>query len=261
MLSAPIVVRTDDDLDRIYKPTPESAGTRRALNPDAAETPDQALVLLNALPIWDGRIKWAGVQRRGRVLVATTTAGKQVRFDVDKVLRFAHVQARILEHLAIAIRSPRRGQIGETWALAAELLMRAAQGDREDCGAPEDSLRADLARCWRAGGRVDIKDEPGLERHLWLLDRNQIRHPYEPREMVHSPVFVYQAQALVHLPLFRVWASTPGGCNRYFTLPELREGIALLGFQSKRYDFYDPEEQRCRVTVWVGPRNLIEEVE
>jgi len=253
----PFIVRSETDLDRIC---PEDAlqPRRRPINTDAAQTPEQALTLLNALPFWDGRIRWAAVQQRGKTLVATTADGEQVRFDTDKLLRFAHAQARILEALAIAIRTPRRGAIGETWAVAAELFMRAAQADKEDCGAPEDSLRLDLARCWRAAGMPELRDEDQLREHLRWIDLYHDRRPHD--DSAPRAVVVYNADALVHLPTFRTWASTPVGCARFYTLPELREGLALLGFRSNRFQL-GVDDERSRVTVWVGPRGLVEEQE
>ncbi|HPQ16671.1 MAG TPA: hypothetical protein PLP04_15675 [Bryobacteraceae bacterium] len=252
-----IAIRAEADLDLICPPE-KLQPRNRPINPDTARSPQEALTLLNALSIWDGRIRWAAVQQRGKTLMATTQDGEQVRFEVDKLLRFAHAQARILESLAIVIRTPRRGAIAETWATVAELFMKAAQADKEDCGAPEDSLRLDLARCWRAAGKPELRNEDELREHLQWLDLAYERNPHSER----APwaVIVYAESALVHLPTFRTWASTPAGCARFFTLPELREAMSLLGFRSRRFDV-ESEGRRIQVTAWTGPKILLEEQE
>lgn len=245
---------------RLGLPAEEEAEERprpRRLNTDAAKSPHDALVLLNALPLWEGRLAWAAFQRRGNTLIGTTTDGEQVSFEIDKLTRFAHAQARILAALSIAIRSPRRGAIGETWLTAAELMVRAAAQDVVDVGRPEDDLQADLSRCWRLAGQPKVRSRQELAGLLRVL-ADYRREPHA--ETAPAAVFVDASsapEACVHLPVLRQWLGTPAGGHRFLTLPALREQAALLSLKPHEVDLRDLDGG-LRTTLWVGPAEVLD---
>jgi hypothetical protein len=245
---AVMAIRSVEDIEAAF-----GAPTRpeRKFRPEAVRTPEQALGALNCLPVWDGRIIWASFSRRGNTLTGTTSDGEQVRFDVDKLTRFAHAQSRILDALGVGIRSPRRGQIGETWLVAAELMMRAVS-DTVDAGAPEDDLRADLVRCWRLAGEPQT-DRERLAGLLWVLKYYR-REPYP--EAAPAAVFLYAGEVCTYLPVLREWLSTPAGGNRRLTLPVLREQAGLIGLKPREVDV-EGEQGRLNLTLWTGPAEAL----
>jgi len=227
----------------------------RELDVTAARSPSEALVLLNALPIWDKRVRWAAFRRRGNTLIGVTEDGEAVHFEVNKLTRFAHAQAAILSALGVGIRAPRRGQIGASWLTAAELMIRAAGHDHVDAGRPEDDLRADIQRCFRLAGEPRIEDRAQLA----AMVRDLLTWRRAPSaEMAPPAVFTFEERAWLCLPVLREWLSLPAGGHRFLTLPVLREHAGLLGFEPREVDLRDIVE-RARTTLWSGPLEVLDE--
>lgn len=225
------------------------------LDVTAARTPQEALVLLNALPLWEGRLQWAAFKRRGSTLLGITQDGEVVHFDITKLTRFAHAQTVILSTLGIGIRAPRRGQIGSSWLIAAELMVRAAAIDAVDAGRPEDDLRADIVRCFRQAGEPRIQDRKELVGLLQAL----LSYRRAPNaEVAPAAVFLYATRAWLYPPVLREWLSTPVGGHRFLSLPLLREHAALLGFEPRELDLRDLA-QGVRAVVWAGPVEVLNE--
>lgn len=229
------------------------AGPARGLDVSAARTPAEALILLNALPFWGGRLRWRAFRRRGTLIVGTAESGHDVRFETRRLLSFAHVRAVLYDALGVVIEAPRKGFINASWGVAAELIYRAAESDCVRAGNPEDDLRSDLARCWRLAGEPAPMSRADLQAVLGRLHSYR-RDPHS--DEAPPAAFVWERAGWAYLPALRIWLSTPAGAARHQTLVALREAAGLLGFRPRELEI-EREGARVRLGCWSGPAEII----
>lgn len=227
------------------------------VNPSAAQTPQEALGLLNCASIWESQVRWASFKRFGGTILGTTETGLQVRFETSRLLDYRHVQQRLLEYLHIGLIPPKRGSVGAMMAATASLIMRATEAESPlDSGQVEDDIRDLLQRNFRLAGRPTPET-----RAQWLQVLDTLA-TYDRRlyaETTPPAVIVWQESAWVHPGVLRTWAGTPAGDNLRMSLPALREMLGLLRFRPDRAEERDSLGQRSRLRLWRGPQEVLDE--
>src|SRR6516162_4483633 len=91
---------------------------------------EPSLKLLNSLTVWQGRLQFAAVQRKGSMLIATTTDNIQVVWPSTAELNaFGRSQAVIADATNVLIPTPPQGEIRRQWEQAVGLLLQLAAQD------------------------------------------------------------------------------------------------------------------------------------
>ena len=238
-------------------PEAEAAFARKPkpVNTDAARSPEEALALLNALPVWDRRVRWAAFRRVGGTLVGITEDGQEARYEVAKLVEFRHIHARTLEYLGVSITPPKKGHYAVVAGTIGELMLRAAEADTLEAGMPEDDLRAMLTRCWRGAGCPSASENAELFQYLDTL-RNYRRDPHS--EVSPPAVILFRGEVLVHPQALQTWLSCPNGASKYLPLATIREALGLLGLRPYEFDV-EREGRRICTTLWRGQAGVLHE--
>jgi hypothetical protein len=247
---------------------------RRAPHPASVDINllEPSLELLNSLTVWQGRIEFTAVRRKGPMLIATTTTGAVVVWPTTGDLNlFSRSQAIISDVTNILIPSPPVREIRKRWEEAASLLLKlAAMDDIRLEPALKEEIRDLLRLVWQAAGRPYAKDSGefiGFIRAVQRTSRNpkwvwgdSARAPQTAKPTVAIPpcVFVSEEAVWVHVPSLRLWASIPAITNTVPTLTNVRNGLLLNNFiycENLTRGFNGDNETAC---LWRGPLSVLE---
>jgi hypothetical protein len=235
--------------------------------------------LLNALTVWQGRIRLSAVERKGPMLIATTTDEIQIVWPTMAELnRFAASQAIISDASNILIPTPPHREIHTQWEQAVHLMLKLSEQNIRLKPAFEEETRDLLRIVWQAAGQPSAKDSSefiGFIRTVKTTRRNpkwgweepapQPKYsPYSPEmprkrepEPIPPCVFLFEEVAWVHLPSLRMWASIPAITNTWPQTVNVRNGLILLGFeyQENMSRGYDGDSET--VCLWRGPLDVL----
>jgi hypothetical protein len=227
------------------------------VNLDALGAP--SITVLNALEVWQGRIHFRSLKRRGPMVIAITTSGAEIVWPSTAELHsFSKSQAIISDTTNILIPTPPLREIHAHWEQAVDQILRlaAADGQRLEPALKEEVC--DLLRMmWRAAGQpcTATDDEKTSKQKFIGFMRNVLTSRRDPTPGAIPPpcVFIAEEACWVHLPSFRAWLSIPSLINRHYPLADSRNGLLLLGFRylenvTRRNG--DDSETCC---LWRGP--------
>jgi hypothetical protein len=245
-----ISILKPEDLDKICP------ARERPVNTEVIQTPEAAVNVLNAMPVWGGRVRWAAFKRVGGLLIGITADGEECRFDVSKLIEFRHIQSRVLEYLGIAVTPPKRGQYAVVAGTIGELMIRAAAHNTIEAGNLEDDLKALLQRAWREASHATAQTDAQLFGALRTL-RDYRRKPHA--EALPACVIRFGAEVLVYPQVLQAWISCPVGAARHLTLTQIRESLGLLGLRPHEFDLECNGERLCMI-LWRGPAGVLDEV-
>lgn len=224
------------------------------VNPASAQTSEDALVLLNALTIWQGRLRWVGARRCGNTVICETSDGREVRFEAQHIMSFARCRTAIWSATGIVIPTPSRKDITPLWEQAVELIGKASMKDYQARGGSEDDTRLDLLRTFRGAGEPKPKDRDALFALLCAIQCYR-REPYA--ELAPPAVFLWEGAVWVHPGTLKLWLGTiTGGANR-ISVSDIREHLALLGFKPEALE-KEKGDQRVKVFTWRGPAEVLD---
>jgi primase-polymerase (primpol)-like protein len=96
----------------------------------ASSAVDDSIEALNAMMLFNGRLKFASVSRRGSMIMARTVEGQQIIWPTMKDLTgFASARACIAEGADVLLPHPPRNQMSKVWDPIAEKIIRLAARD------------------------------------------------------------------------------------------------------------------------------------
>jgi hypothetical protein len=187
-----------------------------------------SLDLLNGLIVWQGRIEFVSVKRKGPMLIATTSDNVEIVWESTAELgSFSKSQAVISDATNIWIPTPPHRQIRSQWEQAIYLLLKlSAQDDIRLEPALKEEIRDLLRLVWRAARQPTAEDSGQFIDFIRALGRTG-RNPkwgWEdpttkpkpsaaklPNVEVEIPpcVFIAEGVVWVHVPSFRLWLSIP----------------------------------------------------
>jgi hypothetical protein len=215
-----------------------------------------SLELLNGMAVWQGRVQFTSVKRRGPMVIATTTAGVEVVWQSTAELgSFAKSQAVISDASSIWIPTPPHRQIRTQWEPAVSLLLQlSAQDGLRLEPALKEEIRDLLRLVWRAAGQPAAGHSGEFIDFLRTVERTR----RNPAGTVPPCVFLAEDAAWVHVPSFRLWLSIPALTNRLPALTDVRNGLLLLGFtyhENLSRGYEGDSETAC---LWRGPLEVLE---
>jgi hypothetical protein len=224
--------------------------------------------LLNSLAIWQGRLQFISVKRKGPMLIATTTDKTEIVWTSTADLSsFAKSQAVISDCTNILIPTPKKGEIRWQWEQAEHLLLRLAGENQINLEpALKEEVREWLRLAFQAAGHPQADSNSSFIEFMRTIQRTR-RNPKWGFEDSTKPdgkfppcVFVAEESAWVHVPSLRAWLSVPALINRMPVLTDVRNGLLLLGFiyheNLCRRDGKDAET----LCLWCGPLSVLESV-
>jgi hypothetical protein len=236
---------------------------------------EPSLELLNSLMIWQGRIDFMAVKRKGPMLIATTTDNIEIVWPSTAELNvFTKSQAVIADATNILIPTPPQGEIRKQWEEAASLLLKlAAKDDIRLEPALKEEIRDLLRLVWRAADQPTAKGSDEFidfvraaqrtrRNPKWGGEDSTARMPPSTAKAltvaIPPCVFIAEEAVWVHVPSLRLWASIPAITNTLPTLTNVRNGLLLLGFvycENLSRGFEGDSETAC---LWRGPLEVLE---
>jgi hypothetical protein len=234
--------------------------------------------LLNGLAIWQKRIRFTAVERKGPMLIATTTDNIQIVWQTMVELnRFAASQAIICDAANILIPTPPHREIHTQWEQAVHLMLKLSEQDLRLKPVIEEEARDLLRLVWQAAGQPHALDNNDFIEFIRVVKRTR-RNPKwgwedpaakskpgpEPKpEWKPAPippcVFVFEQAAWAHVPSLRMWASIPAITNVAPPTGNLRNGLILLGFQYQENMSRGYDGDSETVCLWRGPLDVLED--
>lgn len=252
----------DDEVRRIavsaarYEPgTAASGGLTATVRIDQPTLED-----LNRLAIWQGRIAFAAIRRRGRGVEATTTTGRLIRWaSAGDLNSFSKAQQCIASGAGVFVPTPAYGKVRTWWNEAASLLLALSEADATATGDPMViEGQALLTENWDAMGRP--QERPGLTMgDLMSMCRAYQRWAPSGGPEIVPLIFKAEGACWVHPGKLRIWLSTPRGMNRHYAMSEVLDFLTALDFHRA------PDTTRSctdgstvKLTLWVGDTRWLE---
>jgi len=227
-------------------------GTTASVNLEALPA---TVETLNILTVFGGRVRFESVRRRGPMIIATTTEGREIVWPTTKELgAFSSSQAIIADATNIHLPSPPHRLVKATWDAAAALILRIASGDAQTLEPPlKEETRELLRLMWRAAGQPLADDS---EQFIDIM-RAVLRSRRDPQGTPPPCVFIAEESAWVHAPTFRAWLFIPSMMNKLYPLADIRNGLLLLGFTyiENLTRGADGDSETC--CLWRGPLDTL----
>jgi hypothetical protein len=234
-----------------YEPGP-SHPRYAEVNVDAAPS----IELLNSLAIFENRLRFLSLHRRGQMIVATFAGGGEAIWpSASDLMSFARSQAILADALDVVISSPSRSTVRRKWEPAAQLILQLAVGDKVTTDAAlREEFREILRGTWERAGSP-IADTP--EKFVALLQQCNL-HCRNPQE---GPpcccIWIAEGAAWTHQPQLTDFLSTPGGKNKHYPWEIVRSALLLLEFQPVRSLTRSAGGTTAKANVWKGPMALL----
>ena len=223
------------------------------VDPDKAKP---SLELLNACPVFGGRIQFTGVKRRGPMIVATFEDGAEAIWpSVADLISFPRSQAIVGQATEVVIPTPNRRSIKPDWEPAAQWILQLAGKDQTNS---TDSLREEfrhiIPATWKRAGCPHVKDDTAFFEVL----QECADHRRDPtaRTPPRRCVWHDNKDAYVHQPSLIEWLSTPAGHNKQWDWGQVRNALLLLDFQPEQVH-RSVNSTTSKVRLWRGPLDLL----
>jgi hypothetical protein len=251
-------------LDITSEPEPSLATPRIALVDLNQLQP--SLELLNAQPVFGGRIQFRSVRRRGPMIIATPAHGEEIIwFSIADLTSFSRSQGIIADATHVLIPTPPKAKIRGSWEPAAQLLLQLADGDKELAEPPlKDEFREMLRSVWERAGSPAL-DRAGLRSDELFVEllRQCTSHARDPHaEPPACCVWLAEGFSWVHLPSLLDWLSCPVAKSKHFDWSDARKALLLLGFtyikdRHRTAVKADGKAIEGKASVWRGPEGLL----
>jgi hypothetical protein len=196
------------------------------------------LARLNAMKLLHGKVEIVSVARRGQHYLITDRQGRTADLGtIDQMLMFRSAQAAISRGLHVTIDAPNRKR-NELWNPIVDAVHRLGDANAQEVyDKPEDEMREwlGLALRWLPVGQCMALTRDAIywvNLSLSLGRDGLIRSGTE--DLVKRPLFVVWTRGrrlLVHLPTFKLWATTPNGLYRRLEHADVVHQLANLGFR------------------------------
>jgi hypothetical protein len=230
--------------------------------------------LLNSLTIWQGRLQFTSIERKGPMLIARTTENAEILWTSTSDLgSFTKSQAVIADCTNILIPTPKKGEIRWQWEQAEHMLLQlAAENATQLELALKEETRDWLRLVFQAASHPHANSHSDFIDYMRAIQKTrrnprwgfedrggkQEGRPTAAEEPIPPCVFVAEESVWVHVPSFRSWLSIPALINRMPVLTDVRNGLLLLGFVYHenlcRRDGKDVET----LCLWCGPLGVLE---
>jgi hypothetical protein len=215
-----------------------------------------SIELLNNLAIFEGRVKFLSLHRRGPMIVARFDDGAEAIWpSMIDLTSFNRAQAIIADACDILISTPSRSTVRRKWEPAVQLILQLATGDKVATGAAlREEFREILQSVWERAGSP-IADTP--EKFVALLQQCS-SHERDPKK---GPppccIWIAENASWVHQPQLMDFLSTPLGKNKHYPWEVVRSALLLLDFRLVKSLTRSYEGICVKTNVWKGPTTLL----
>jgi hypothetical protein len=237
-----------------YPPGP-SHPRYAAINIDSAEP---SLELLNSLAIFEGRVRFISLHRRGQMIVAKFADGAEAIWpSITELKSFSKAQAIIADATDILISTPSNQKVRAMWEPAVQLILQLATGDKVPIGAAlREEFREILRSVWeRAGSPIADKTEQFVE----LLQQCSLHYRDPHRGPPCCCIWIAEDACWVHQPQLMDFLSTPLGKNRHYPWEIVRSALLLLDFRPVKSVTRSAGGIVAKANVWRGPKALLDD--
>jgi hypothetical protein len=240
------------------KQEPQSAP--QTLHVDVGAAPP-SLALLNAVALFNGRIRFTSLRRRGSMIQAGFDNGREAWWPTATDLRtFARSQDRLLDATGFLIPTPTNKAIKRTWEPVAQLIRTLADQDATNIEPPlKDEFEQIIRATWVRAGTPQAFGREEFFKILQACQNYKRDHVADrpPRccvwigagETSEGSCWIYQDALLS-------WLSTPVAKARHYPWDDVRTALLLLDFQPRELH-RSLDGQRVHVRVWQGPLDLL----
>ncbi len=221
-----------------------------------------SLDLLNSMALFQERVKFTSLRRRGSIIQAGFANGREARWTTATDLRtFARSQDVLLDATGFLIPTPTTKAIKRTWEPVAQLIRTLADQDATNVEPPlKDEFEQIIRGTWVRAGRPEAFDREAFFDILRDCQSYRRDHAAEkpPRccvwiggvgEADTHCCWIYQ-DALV------AWLSTPVAKSKHYPWDDTRSALLLLDFKPRELH-RSLKSERLHVRVWQGPLNLL----
>jgi hypothetical protein len=251
------IARAIEQTRDVWKPKPAPA---LLIDPYAAPP---SIDLLNAVPLFQGRIRFTWLRRRGSMIQSGFAGGREAQWATATDLRvFARSQDILFQATGFLIPSPAQDRgIRLIWEPVAQLIRRIADQDATDIDPPlKDEFEQIIRATWV---RADRPEAFGREAFFKVLRECQdFRRDHAAEKPPRCCVWIGGAgeaaehYCWIYQDALLTWLSTPVAKSKHYAWDDARTGLLLLGFEPRElHRSWD----RCRVhvRVWRGPLDLL----
>jgi hypothetical protein len=221
-----------------------------------------SIQLLNANPLFEAKIQFAWLRRRGSMIQAGFADGSECVWATSTDLRvFARSQDILFDATAFLIPTPSPpGIIHAVWEPVAQLIRKLADQDSTDLDPPLQDEFAEIIRdTWERAGRKQITGDDEL------IEMLQACHNYRRNHTDTAPPFCAvwlfagdQAtpRCYVYLNAFVTWLSTPAAKNKHYDWNSVRTALLMLDFRKTQVK-REQGGKHVSVRLWEGPDDLM----
>jgi hypothetical protein len=220
------------------------------------------LSLLNSAPLFQGRIKFAWIRRRGTLIQAGFADGSEATWPTATDLRtFSRSQDILFSSTGVLVPSPPPREVKPTWEPIAQLVRTIADSDATNVDpALPDEFAELLKSTWERANRPKTETR---EEFFEMLQKCQ-NCPRDPGAVMPPAAACWiggsgelaEQSVWVCLNVLQAWLSTPACKSRHYPWDELRSALLMLNFQPRELhrSFGDA---KVHVRVWQGPLDLL----
>lgn len=239
----------------------EDASTPWALHVNPCAAPP-SLDLLNSVALFQGRIQFTSLRRRGSIIQAGFANGREARWNTATDLRtFARSQDVLLDATGFLIPTPPNKAIKRTWEPIAQLVRTLADQDATNVEPPlKDEFEQIIRATWVRAGRPEAFGKEAFFQILRECQSYRRDHVAEkpPRccvwvggsgEASTHYCWIYQDALLT-------WLSTPVAKSKHYAWDDVRTALLLLDFEPRELH-RSLNAERVHVRVWKGPLDLL----
>jgi hypothetical protein len=238
---------------------PKRAASQLQVDPYSAPP---TIDLLNAVPLFEGRIRFSWLRRRGSMIQAGFADGREAQWNTATDLRtFARSQDILLDATGFLIPSPTLREIKPTWEPVAQLIRRIADHDAKNIEPPlKDEFEQVIRGTWVRAGRPEAF---GREAFFYrLCECLEYRRVHDAEQPPNCCVWIGGAgvqatpSCWVHQDALLTWLSTPVAKSKHYAWEDTRTALLLLKF-SPRELHRSFNGTKVHVRVWQGPVDLL----
>jgi hypothetical protein len=225
------------------------------LHVDASAVPT-SLDLLNAVELFQGRIRFTWLRRRGSIIQAGFADGREAQWNSATDIRtFTRSQDVLLDATGFLIPSPPVKSIKRIWEPVAQLIRSIADQDATDIGPPlKDEFEQIIRATWVRAGRPEARDRGQFFAILRECQQHKRDHTAE-----HPPrccVWISEGWCWIYQDALLEWLSTPVAKSKHYPWNDVRTALLLLDFQPRELH-RSLRGERVHVRIWKGPLALL----
>lgn len=243
-------------------PAPARKAPPRVLKVNPLDRP-ASIELLNSVALFEGRIKFTWIRRRGSLIQAGFTNGRQAQwFSATDLRTFSRSQDILYDATDFLIQTPaQRNGIKNVWEPVSQLIRDISNADAVNLEAPlKDEFESIIRTTWIRAGRPYAND---AEEFYAILRKCQRWVRNEKAEA--PPVCCVWAggngeSSLHHVWIYQEtfidWLSTPMAKRKYYPWDDVRKALMMLDFETDR-PHLSRNGESVKVRVWKGPLSLL----